>query len=189
MKELKMCRACNQEQDVLSFHKKQEYPDGRYPRCKTCVKSKIYIPAKTCIIDNKKACSKCSEVKDISCFDKRINRKSGIQSMCRKCRSSYPKKSYPERIRNYDLLKSYGISIKDFEILLSGQNNCCGICGINQDDLKSVRKKYLCVDHCHTTGKIRGLLCDNCNRGVGLLGDTEENLLNALNYLRKQPKN
>lgn len=183
MCELKFCRACEKSKNVLEFHKKQEYPDKRYPRCKDCVKNKIYLPEKTCIINNQKECSKCKDTKDISCFDKRVNRKSGIQSMCRTCRASYPKNACPKRIRNYDLLKSYGISTEDFEKLLTTQNNCCGICGINQDSLKTNKKKYLCVDHCHTTGKIRGLLCDKCNRGIGLLGDDLNNLIKAVEYL------
>lgn len=188
MCELKFCKACEKSKSILEFHKKQEYPDKRYPRCKQCVKDKIYLPDKTCIIDNKKECSKCGEIKDIFCFDKRINRKSGVQSACRKCRASYPKNACPKRIREYDLLKTYGISTKDFEELLLSQNNCCAICNINQDELKNNKKKFLCVDHCHTTGKIRGLLCDNCNRGIGLLGDDLDTLESAVAYLARYNK-
>jgi len=185
MCELKFCRACEKDKDVLEFHKKQEYPDGRYPRCKECVKAKIYLPEKIFIIEGQKKCSKCGDMKDLSCFDKRVNRKSGIQSMCRHCRASYPKNKYPERIRNYDLLKTYGISSEDFENLLKSQNNCCAICNINQYELKDRKKKFLCVDHCHESGNIRGLLCDKCNRGIGLLGDDVSNLKSAVNYLSK----
>lgn len=183
MCELKFCRACEKSKSVLEFHKKQEYPDKRYPRCKDCVKNKKYLPEKTCIVDNQKKCSKCEKVKDISCFDKRVNRKSGIQSMCKTCRNSYPKNSDSKKMRNYDLLKTYGITTEDFENLLTLQNNCCAICGVNQDTLKTSKKKYLCVDHCHNTGKIRGLLCDKCNRGVGLLGDNVNTLIKAVEYL------
>jgi hypothetical protein len=184
MCQTKFCRACEKSKSILEFHKKQGYPDKRYPRCKECVKNKTYLPEKTFIVDNKKKCSKCGDVKDISCFSKRVNRKSGIQSMCKICKNSFPKNRCPKKRRNSELLKSYGISTNDFEKLLSSQNNCCGICGINQDDLKNSKKKYLCVDHSHTTGKIRGLLCDKCNRGIGLLGDSFNNLLKAADYLQ-----
>lgn len=183
MCQTKLCKSCNSIKPILDFHKKQPYPDGRYPRCKECVKSKTYLPEKTCIIDNQKECSKCKEIKTIDSFDKRINRKSGIQSACKVCRASYPKNKNPTRIRNYDLLKTYGISTEDFEIILLSQNNCCAICHINQNDLSFNKKKYLCVDHCHITGKIRGLLCDKCNRGIGLLGDDLENIISAVKYL------
>lgn len=185
MNDLKFCRSCKKDKSIYEFHKKSEYQDGRYPRCIECVKSKIYLPKKTFIIDNKKKCSKCGVIKHVSCFDKRINRKLGIQSMCRTCRAYYPKNACPKRIRNYDLLKSYGISTDDFEKLLVFQNNCCAICGVDQILLKDGKKKYLCVDHCHLTGRIRGLLCDKCNRGIGLLGDNVDNLVNAILYLNK----
>lgn len=51
----------------------------------------------------------------------------------------------------------------------------CDRCNKQQDTLH--------VDHCHSTGKIRGLLCSNCNRGIGLLGDTLDDLRSAVRYL------
>ena len=63
------------------------------------------------------------------------------------------------------------------------QNECCAICGKHKSELNMKRKNNLCVDHCHETGRIRGLLCDKCNRGIGLLGDSLKNLKSAISYL------
>ena len=84
-------------------------------------------------------------------------------------------------MREYDLMKSYSITKNDYEVLLKQQNNKCKICG-SEPPLVG-KKKYLCVDHDHKTGKIRGLLCDKCNRGIGLLNDDYKIIQNALNYI------
>jgi hypothetical protein len=71
-------------------------------------------------------------------------------------------------------LKRYGITSKDFETMLEKQNGACAVCK---------KKKKLCVDHDHETGKVRGLLCRACNTAIGNLGDSHEGLLNAAQYL------
>ena len=82
-------------------------------------------------------------------------------------------------IRNRNLIKNFGISLIDYNNLLLNQNNCCAICNINNSKLR----RNLCVDHDHRTEEIRGLLCDTCNRGIGLLKDNVEVLKNAIEYL------
>lgn len=72
----------------------------------------------------------------------------------------------------------------DYNRMLKEQDGVCAIC--KSDDPKSPeRVGYWYVDHCHTTGKVRGLLCNSCNRGVGLLGDDISNLERAILYLSK----
>jgi len=82
----------------------------------------------------------------------------------------------PERIRKDRRLRhKYNISINDYDTMLSQQNGACAICGIITDDL--------CVDHGHGTGEIRGLLCQNCNSGLGFFKDKVSNLVEAIKYL------
>lgn len=83
-----------------------------------------------------------------------------------------------ERHRDYVLRSRYGISKSDYLDLLESQNYSCAICG-------SAATKTLDVDHDHTTGKVRGLLCNNCNRGIGHLKDSPQILLKAVEYLVK----
>ena len=181
----KFCRACSKEKRVLEFHKKSEYPDGRYPRCIECVKNKIYLPKVKHIIEGKKECSQCKQWKCVSCFGIRNNRSSGLASSCKACIKLKPKVVNELLRRNSELNRNYGISTKDFNELLLNQNSLCAICGIAQEELKTKKKKFLCVDHCHKTDNIRGLLCDKCNRGIGLLGDNLENLISAVEYLKE----
>lgn len=75
----------------------------------------------------------------------------------------------------------YGISKEQFFDLLEGQDNKCALCGAS---FQSLAREHLHIDHCHETGKIRGLLCMKCNVGLGMLGDNEKGLLKALRYLR-----
>lgn len=85
-----------------------------------------------------------------------------------------------EITRRYQLKYKYGIDEEYYQLLLKSQNFTCAIC---HTDTETGKWKRFCVDHCHLTGKVRGLLCNECNRGMGLLKDSEEILLKAAEYL------
>ena len=90
------------------------------------------------------------------------------------------------RTREYDLelhmMKTYGLNLKDYQKMLEAQNYKCAICG---SPPPNNRKTRLSIDHCHTTGKVRGLLCDRCNRSIGLLKDDVSILQKAIDYLAR----
>jgi hypothetical protein len=86
-----------------------------------------------------------------------------------------------DRVRNWKLLQNYGITNQDYEQMLENQEFCCAGCCVHQNILE----KKLNVDHDHITGKIRGLLCGNCNRALGLLKDNLETLARLHKYLVK----
>lgn len=71
-------------------------------------------------------------------------------------------------------------SLEEYNKLLKSQNNKCSICLKDQSELTYA----LCVDHCHFTNRVRGLLCDKCNQAIGLLGDNHLTLLRAADYLK-----
>ena len=82
------------------------------------------------------------------------------------------------------LMRTYGITMDKYEEMLEKQNHKCGICegeGFVMDASK--HKLKLVVDHCHKTGKIRGLLCHNCNRGLGLFKGKLDVIESAIAYL------
>jgi nitrate/TMAO reductase-like tetraheme cytochrome c subunit len=83
--------------------------------------------------------------------------------------------------RNSKLINRYNITEKEYLDMLKKQKNCCKICGIHKKNLK----RSLAVDHCHSTDKVRGLLCINCNRGMGYLQDDIEMLKSAIKYLEE----
>jgi hypothetical protein len=88
-------------------------------------------------------------------------------------------KKDPFKARKWSLKSTYGMSLEDYATLLARQDGVCAIC------LKAPAKRRLCVDHCHATGKIRGLLCANCNAALGFLRDDENVAMAAAAYLRK----
>lgn len=93
-------------------------------------------------------------------------------------KQAYAKRN-PKKILHWNLAK-YGVSADQFEELVVLQDGKCAVCGGKPNG----GKKRLCVDHNHTTGKLRGLLCDCCNRGLGLLKDNPNILEKAIAYLR-----
>lgn len=135
-----------------------------------------------------KVCSSCKVEKPKTEYHKRLDRPCGVKSICKECVLIYPKekKRAEGYSRRYGLLRSYGITLEDFEKMLISQDYKCIICNIHSDSVMSHKThRHLCVDHCHDTGMIRGLLCNNCNRAIGILKDDPQVLLNAYNYLIK----
>lgn len=84
-----------------------------------------------------------------------------------------------EKMRNHHLQGKFGMTIEQYNEFLNTQNNCCAICNTPQSNFK----QQLAVDHDHQTGKVRGLLCGNCNNGLGRFKDDIEILKKAINYL------
>lgn len=83
-------------------------------------------------------------------------------------------------------LAKYGLDASAFAALLEKQHGTCAICRVLLAG-GSAAGHGLAVDHCHTTGRVRGLLCNHCNRGLGLFHDDPAALLAAAGYLTKEP--
>ena len=81
------------------------------------------------------------------------------------------------------LQRTYGIGVSDYEAMLESQNHCCKLCGGEGFVMAKHHSMKLVVDHCHTSGAVRGLLCHNCNRALGLMHDNTETLRAAIAYL------
>jgi len=75
------------------------------------------------------------------------------------------------------------MTFEDYERILTEQNGACSICGTDQPGVGRLR---LVVDHCHATGRVRGLLCSNCNAGLGYFRDNPSLLASAISYLDRQ---
>lgn len=130
-----------------------------------------------------KICKRCKEEFDIYKFSKSKNNKGGYNTKCMKCvYQAYYKdkddvKKYREKL--YQIKYYYGLNKEDYESLVKNCNNSCSICKKNAKDLST----GLVVDHCHETNKIRGLLCQDCNRGLGMYKENVEYMKNAIVYL------
>jgi len=85
-----------------------------------------------------------------------------------------------EMARNSKLKKAYGITLKEYNKMLAKQDECCAIC---KTDIPNGKGNTFHVDHCHETGKVRGLLCSNCNTSLGGFKDNPTLLTKAIKYL------
>lgn len=132
-----------------------------------------------------KQCFKCGEDKPHMEFHRNKAKPDGLQTMCKSCRHKLYRKNaeqVKDRSRTNYLRRTYDMSLEDYASLLIAQEHSCAVCGGQE----TVEGQSLSVDHCHSTGKVRGLLCFNCNAGIGRLGDTIEGLTKALRYLEGQ---
>jgi hypothetical protein len=130
-----------------------------------------------------KTCKKCKEVKQLKDFehDKQGNI---CRNVCRLCRNKR-RKEYGTRsgigLKKYRLQYHYGLTLDQFNQMNTDQNGVCKIC--NRISLNKWGTE-LVVDHCHITGKVRGLLCDKCNKGLGQFEDNISVLEKAIQYLK-----
>ena len=113
-----------------------------------------------------KKCARCGKKKSASSFCKDRKAKHKLSSYCRECK------------REASLITKYGLSSKDWDKMFKKQSNQCAICGRN-----TPTKMGWVVDHDHKTGKVRGIICDYCNVGIGRLMDDPVIVGAALNYL------
>lgn len=112
----------------------------------------------------------------------KLNRQEKIAKNPEKYRA-INKRSYAknrEKGKAYFRMRLYGVTDDQFKNMLAQQNNACAIC---------FERKELVVDHNHTTGNVRGLLCKNCNLGIGHFSESQEALTSAINYLRAKNVN
>lgn len=128
-----------------------------------------------------KVCTKCGKEKPIESFNKDVTRTDGRYPQCKTCRKD---SRNPEKYKNWELKKTYGITLDDFNTMMQCQHDCCAICSRNFSEVGVVP----CVDHCHETGDVRGLLCRSCNTLLGQANDSIPTLLSAVSYLHESQK-
>ena len=161
------CNVCKEELCLTKFSK------GRYT-CRECRNKKRrelkqrHEPQFSKI----KKCSKCGKEKKGSNFSLCKESTDGLRSVCKTCHTFFGK------------IKKFGIDQDKYEFMLKEQNYGCKICG--SKDSNNRNTEMFAIDHCHTTGKIRGLLCDTCNRGIGYLKDNKNILKRAAEYVANE---
>lgn len=161
---MKVCTRCDKEKLESEFHKASREPDGLKYWCKECQRSygSMYRkrkPARKIRVVRKRHFHWRHELKHQ-----------------KKTKSNY---TPAESAINCLLRKRYGITLKTYNSLLEKQNGVCAICG------RGPGKRRLHVDHCHKTGKVRELLCSNCNSALGKVGDNIGLLNKLIEYLGK----
>lgn len=153
-----------------------------------------------------KRCSKCKTVKPISEYHRHAKQSDGHHSRCKPCtavstaarqqdpkwrayqrehkkkqRQENPDRQWDIRWRSY-LKRVYGMTALDYAAMFADQDGKCATCGTHNP---GTRRRVFDIDHCHTTGKIRGLLCHPCNKALGFARDNPAVLIALANYLEK----
>lgn len=143
-----------------------------------------------------KICSKCNEDQPLSSYHKNKDSPDGHQSVCKECKKHYRKHYYHREVDKWTTqskewyennkerksltskkkhVNSYfGITVEEYDAYF--KDACCGICDATE---------RLVLDHCHNTGVIRGVLCNTCNSGIGMLKDNPELLKKGIEWLTK----
>ena len=155
---------------------------------------------------NTKICSKCKKEKDLGEFTKSKTSKDGLRSRCKSCRAEDSREynqrqdvriahnkycreytnlpENKERLikyrKEYWLLRKYNMSLDEKNNIIDKQNNLCAICEKKLEG--GIRS---CVDHCHKTGNVRGILCRECNLLLGYIDDNTNILKRAIFYIEK----
>ena len=141
-----------------------------------------------------KTCRKCGARKPLSDFHKnRSERADGLQPWCKACSTatSYSyRHSEKGRVRVMlsrfnNALKKYSLSEIEYNHMLAAQDYVCAICARPERHVVRGATKRLAVDHCHRTGKVRGLLCAHCNQAIGRLDDNPELIREAAEYVER----
>jgi len=128
--------------------------------------------------------------KKFACIKCSANKATRRDTMCRECASinarKNPKYDVKKYRRNWSLIKKYGISLEDFNLMFLNQNNRCLICNCVMQLPKEQMGQgmdVVAIDHDHKTGQVRGLLCNSCNKGLGHFKDDKKILSKAIKYL------
>lgn len=188
----KYCAKCDSVKELNRFHKDSSNKNGYGTTCKDCdrllknVKNPYkynYNERRDLLKDNKKYCNGCSSLKPLSKFSKNNLNASGYKSQCKDCDYSKSKK---KELQIYWPCMSEEEALVEYSRLSAEQNDLCLICH-QPEDRKTPKGEstLLSVDHCHTTGEVRGLLCANCNVGLGNFKDNSISLGRAIEYLTK----
>jgi len=203
---MKICNECNRGLPLNAFlvRKKINYREGV---CRECQRKRFYnsnehgrdlyqkrqnkIKSST----EKMKCSKCGEMKSGEALAK--------SGRCKECHNVYMRDwnsrnkdkiskqnkkyrlKYPNKFRDSSLRTAFGIGLDGYNEMLKDQEFVCAICKGPETTKLHGKIKNLAVDHCHETGKVRGLLCAKCNTVLGTCGDNIQRLQSMISYLER----
>jgi hypothetical protein len=122
-------------------------------------------------------CPDCGEDKPPEQFPRNRNTKTGRATYCKPCHNARNRQTVKRlygNSRHYHLRQKYGIGADEFDALVTKQGMLCPIC---------LKRPAEHVDHDHKSGKVRGILCEACNGGLGQFKDNIQTIQNAIEYL------
>lgn len=198
---LKTCNKCGKEKPLTEFNSSSGVTlDGHLGHCKECQSTKLKLLARAkgakpygfkTLKDNiigLKVCNKCGILKPIEDYSPVNNRRDRVagatNAWCRECCKLYAREpAVRNRSRDNYLKREFGVDSNWFNETIALQNGKCSICGVVMIIGDTVTKP--CVDHCHSTLTVRGIICTTCNKGLGCFRDSINSLQAAIDYLGK----
>ncbi|OIJ88767.1 recombination endonuclease VII [Streptomyces monashensis] len=175
----KQCGKCGRELSLAAFARDRNRRDGLQVHCRECVaeysaahyrrrraamgrpvREKVDVPV------GHKLCRTCGEIKPHSEWHRNATASDGLSTRCKACRAVQGRQDH--------LKRNYGLTEAERDAMIAAQRGLCVICL----DALPVH-----VDHCHKTGRVRGVLCFNCNSAIGKLGDDPDAVRRAAAYL------
>lgn len=201
----KRCTKCSADKPLSEFSKAPRGKYGRKASCKECDAARHaaqHVPKqrgpRRAPIDlaEPKTCRACGVTKthaDFSLSRKATETSNAVyRSDCKECCSGRALQWFRDnRERNkenkhrWNLANNYGLTPEEYVAMLQEQGGVCAICGEPETKKhgRTGTEFRLAVDHCHGTGRVRGLLCQTCNRVIGLFRDDVERHRKAISYL------
>lgn len=187
----KVCRDCGELKALDDFPRTPRRADGRGTYCKTCysiryreyrerkaaAKGRLIRPRRQ-LPPGQKWCPACNTAKTVSSFPSNRSTRDGLATYCKPCHNAIGKAA-KDRLygstRDYHLRHRYGLTSADVDAMIEAQGGTCATCDGKPEH----------VDHDHATGKVRGVLCFNCNQALGNVRDDVATLHRLGRYLRQ----
>jgi hypothetical protein len=153
----KLCKVCNKKKKAVDFYRDNlNKIDGLRYECKACTRAKV----------SRRYQLKSEEIKEYNRQYRKLHR---------------------DKLLKQKRMRSLGISSEEHDQIIARANGCCEICNKSREDFPYAKADLgttsLSIDHNHTTGQFRGLLCAHCNHALGKLNDSGPLLIKALEYL------
>ncbi|MDO0931767.1 endonuclease domain-containing protein [Streptomyces sp. DG2A-72] len=173
--DVKRCPRCGENKPRTAFAKNKAMRDGLHVYCRECasayhqarqvakgrnVRPRVEVPA------GHKYCRTCGKIKPHSEWTRNRSASDGFATLCKSCKAIQG--------RAHHLKRHYGITEAERDEMIASQMGLCVIC---------LKAPAVHVDHCHETGRVRGVLCFNCNSAIGKLGDDPDAVRRAAAYL------
>jgi hypothetical protein len=171
----KRCSRCKQHKPRAAFAKNKSMRDGLQAYCRECaaayhqqrqvakgrnVRPRVEVP------EGHKHCRTCGEIKPHSEWQRNRSASDGLATLCKSCKAVKGRAGH--------LKRHYGLTEAERDEMVASQMGLCVIC---------LNAPAVHVDHCHKTGRVRGVLCFNCNSAIGKLGDDPDTGRRAVAYL------
>lgn len=181
----KRCSSCLMDKPLTEFWPDVRYRMGVKGQCRPCVKI-AHKRLRTRIAEGRpehpieKICPTCKAVKSADAFSLCPSKRDGLSSRCKECRLKHERPKNHRQLGRWRswLHKRYGLTLEEAKAIFDKQGEKCAVC---ERSLENGRHE---IDHCHKTGKVRGILCPRCNRWLAAL-DSEVFMEQATRYLAR----